>query len=244
MATGDVNDMVARIKGVLPTRWFPDPDSDGTSDTPVLDGVLTGIAWPWSQFYGMLQFVKLQTRIATATGSFLDIVTIDFLGSRLPRRNGEGDPSFRVRIMKEIVRSRATRQALIQVLTDLTGNTPVVFEPRWPPDTGGWGFLGMTVGTGLEFGSVDGTTPGAGGWGSLALPFQVFVTAFRGGGGGIANVGGFYTGSGWAGGGYGVGALEFASLSMSVGQITDDEINAAVAGVIPVATTAWVRISN
>lgn len=244
MATGDVNDMVARIKGVLPIRWFPDPNSDGTSNTPVLDGVLTGIAWPWSQFYGMLQFVKLQTRIATATGSFLDIITIDFLGTRLPRRNGEGDPSFRVRIMKEIVRSRATRQALVQVLTDLTGRAPVIFEPRWPPDTGGWGFLGMTVGTGLEFGSIDGTAPGAGGWGSLALPFQVFVTAFRGGGGGIANVGGFYTGSGWAGGGYGVGALEFASLSMSVGQITDDEINAAVASVIPVATTAWVQISN
>jgi hypothetical protein len=245
MATGDVADMVVRIKAVLPPRWFPEPNSDGSSNTPVLDGVLTGLAYAWAQVWALLQFTKLQGRIATATGSFLDIIAQDYLGSRIVRKPGQGDPSFRIRIMREIVRARATRPALIQVLLDLTGHAPIVFEPRWPPDTGGWGSLGMAVGTGLEYGSANGTIPGAGGWGSLTLPFQLFVTAFRGSGGGIPNVGGYYRiGTGPATGGYGIGAIEWASLSMSGGQVTDDDINAAIASVLPVATTAWTRISN
>lgn len=375
MATGDVNDMVGRMKAVLPSRWFPLPNPDGSTASPILDGILTGMAWPWAQIYLFGQFTQLQTRIATASGAFLDIISSDFLGKRLFRAPGQGDTSFRARILAEILRPRATRSSVIQALFDLTGRTPVIFEPRWPPDTGGYGFQGMTVGTNLAYGL-------AGGWGSMALPFQFFVTAYRAIGGGIAKVAGYgslcatemdltttgestivvstdvpplipnahvlkctmtssgshvagqiseigvadqnygiaiwvwipngssvssvafqaetgnaaaisgtapntsstsawqaatqiYTASGGAtslvlrvaaaspgaiiyatcarfdlaspvigqAGGYGVGAIEWGSLDMSAGHITDADIDAAIVNVLPVGTTAWTRIS-
>jgi hypothetical protein len=80
----------------------------------------------------------------------------------------------------------------------------------------------------------------AGGWGNLDLPFQCFVTAYRPTGSGIAVVAGW----GEPSGAYGQGAIEYASLAMVQGQITDADIYAAVADVLPVATIGWTRITN
>lgn len=235
MATGDVADFQSRLKVILPARWFSDT-------APVLDTLLAGFAAQWSVTWANVGFAQLQTRIATATGPFLDMAALDYVRGKIVRRPGEMDASFSARIRAEIVRPRATRAALVQALTDLTGRAPIVFEPARPADTGGYGFLGMTAGSGLAYGGSG--VAGAGGWGSLALPFQAFVTAYRATGGGIAAVGGYYTGSGWAGGGYSTGALEWGALSMSLGQITDSDIYAAVANVIPAGAEAWVAITN
>lgn len=80
----------------------------------------------------------------------------------------------------------------------------------------------------------------AGGWGNLALPFQFFVTAYRPLGVGIGYA------SGWAcgGGGYGQGFLEYANLAMMQGQVTDADICAVIASVLPVGVIAWTRISS
>ena len=215
--TGDADDFVQRLKAVLPPHWFGDT-------TPVLDAVLTGLATAWTWLYGMLTYARVQTRIATATDDWLDMISQDFFGARLPRRSGEADDSFRQRILLEIRRPRATRPALIEALTDLTGRTPVIFEPARPADTGAWNLA-------LGYGA-------AGAWGSLSLPCQCFVTAFRPLGSGIANL------AGWGAGGWGVGASAYASLSMVQGQVTDADIYAAVAGTLPAAVTAWTQISN
>ena len=138
----------------------------------------------------------------------------------------EPDAAFRVRIQKELVRERNTRNAVVSVLTDLTGRTPEVFEPSRPADTGGYG-----IGSG--YGLV-------GGWGSLALPYQCFVTAYRAHSSGIATVAGY----GGPTGGYGTGAIEYASLSMIQGQIADSDIEAAITRVMPCSAIAWTRISN
>jgi hypothetical protein len=101
----------------------------------------------------------------------------------------------------------------------------MVFEPSRPADTGAWnGRLGYGL---------------AGGWGSLMLPFQCFVTAYRAQGGGIASTAAY---GGPAG--YGQGAIQYASLAMLTGQITDSDIMAAAASIMPTATIAWTRISN
>lgn len=217
--TGDQEDMAARLRAVLPTHWFADR-------TPVLDGLLAGLgataSWAWS----LLQTVIAQTRLATASGSFLDMAAQDFFGTRLRRRAAQSDTGFRAAIGRELLRERGTRAALSGVVRDLTGREPVVFEPARPADTGAWGLA-------LGYGA-------AGGWGSLSLPFQCFVTAFRPSGSGIAQV------SGWgaAAGGYGAGKLEYGSPADVAGQVTDAEINAAIAGVMPTAAIAWTRITD
>jgi hypothetical protein len=217
--TGDASDMVRRLKAVLPARWFPD-------SAPLLEGLLAGLADAWAWAYSLLQYARQQTRIATATDGFLDLIAQDCFGSRLVRASGQTDEAFRAIIQREILRQRGTRAAVTSVLTDLTGRAPVVFEPARPADTGGWGLA-------LGYGA-------SGGWGNLGLPFQCFVTAFRPGGAGIPTVAGWGTGAG----GYGAGAVEYASLSMLQGAVTDSDINAAIAGVMPVAAIAWTRISS
>jgi hypothetical protein len=80
----------------------------------------------------------------------------------------------------------------------------------------------------------------AGGWGSLSLPFQFFVTAYRPAGIGIGTVSGW----GYGSAGYGQGPLEYASLGMMQSQVKDTDICTAITDVLPVGVIAWTRISN
>ena len=222
---GDQQDVLSRLRATLPTRWFPD-------DAPILTGLLSGLASAWSWIYDLLQYVKAQTRIETATDVWLDIIAQDYFGSRVTRRAGQSDGEFRNRVRRELFRERGTREAIISVLQDLTGRAPHVFEPGRTMDTGGYRAL-HGAGGGVAYGV-------AGGWGSLDLPFQCFISAYRPTGSGIAMV------SGWCrpSGAYCEGAIEYASLAMVQGQITDSDIYTAVADVMPAATIGWTRITN
>ena len=212
--TGDRADIVSRLKGVLPSRWFPDT-------TPVLDAVMSGLAAGWASLYALLASVRLQTRIATATGGFLDGCSADFFGAKLSRRTAETDQAFRSRIHTALVQEHATRPALVAAITALTGSAPTIFEPARPADTGAYN-------TGaLAFGA-------AGSWGSLSLPFQVFVTVRRPEPMGIATIAGYGT----------AGPLARASLSDAGGQVSDPDIYATVASVVPTASIAWTTITN
>ena len=161
---GDQQDILSRLKQVLPLRWFPD-------ETPVLDTLLNGVAWAWAWVYELLQYVITQARISTAETAWLDLIATDFFGSGLDRRVGENDDSYRHRILVELIRERGTRQAVISSLLDQTGRPPAVFEPANTLDTGGYGSISGHA-SGIAYGT-------AGGWGSLNLPFQFFVTAYR-----------------------------------------------------------------
>jgi hypothetical protein len=218
--TGDLSDMLARIKAVLPRAWFPDA-------TPVLDAMLTGVAAGWAWVYSLLAYVQAQTRVATATDVWLDVIALDYFGSGLQRRPAETDSTYRQRIHDELLRERGTRAAIVSILIDLTGRTPTIFEPARTSDTGGYTLGGIGYGVG-------------GGWGSLVLPFQCFVTAYRASGTGVGTVAGWGSGAG----GYGEGAIEYAGLAMIEGQTSDAEIAAAVASVLPATAIAWLRISN
>lgn len=220
MATGDQQDQFQRIKALIP-KWFSD-------DTPVLDALLRGFAYAKSFVYGLIVYASLQTRIKTATDGWLDMIAADFFGSSLLRKSGQSDSSFRNRIIINLFRERATRNGLVRVLTDLTGRAPVVFEPQRPLDTGSYG--GPLIGYGV-----------AGGYGSMMLPFQAFVTAYRPTSTGIPNVAGY----GVSTGGYSrASQAEIASMNMIQGAVTDDDIYAAIFSVKPVGTTIWTRIAN
>jgi hypothetical protein len=180
--------------------------------------------------YAMLRYAKSQTRIATASDIWLDLISWDFFGKRLKRGPSEGDDALRSRIMLEMFRERATRSAVETVLEELTGRAPIIFEAARSSDTGGYTSLDGQGG-GVAYNA-------AGGWGSLVLPFQCFVTAYRPNNGGIGQV------TGWGGfaGGYGIGAIEYASLDMAQAQVTDADIYSAITGVLPAATIAWTQI--
>jgi hypothetical protein len=219
MAVGDLSDMLARIKAVLPRAWFPDT-------TPVLDALLSGLASTWSALYQLLQYVNAQTRIKTASDVFLDVIAKDFFGNTLQRRRDEPDFVYRARISRNLLSPKATRPALENILMQITGRTPIIFEPMRPADTGCYD------GPALAYGQ-------AGGWGSLNLPNQFFLTAFRPQEDGIANVAGY-----GCCGGYGVGATEYVDFTMISNEVTDQEIITAVANALPAASIAWMRISN
>jgi hypothetical protein len=217
---GDTNDMLGRLKLVLPARWFADT-------TPVLDAVLTGLATAWSGLYTLLVTVGAQARIATAGGIFLDIASADYFGSALPRRAGEVDAAFSARIRANLLAPRATRAGLEQALTSLTGRAPAIFEPRNPSDTGGYNeyMLGYNV---------------SGGYGTMNLPFACFVTAYRANATPVSNAGGYNFGPG----GYDTAPMFYSNTSDNPGAIDDADIYAAAAAVMPTASIAWMNISN
>jgi hypothetical protein len=227
--TGDRNDMQTRLLAALPNGWFAD-------EAPILSALLGGLASAWAWAYSVLAYVRQQTRIATATDGWLDLIARDYGGPALGRQTGETDAAFSARIRRNLQALSGTRGALIVALTNLTGRAPAVFEPAYPPDTGGLGTSGLGWNT-------------AGGWGNLQLPYQCFVTAYRPAGGGIANSGGWSSLTATATpnlalGGWSTAALQYGSASLVEGQITDAQILATVANCMPAATIAWTALSD
>lgn len=221
---GDQRDMIGRIKSVLPDQWFADA-------TPILDAVLAGPAQAWLALHASIAWAARQLRFGSAAGLWLDALARDFFGSEMSRRTDEIDDLYRIRLRRELLRERGTRQAVVQALVDITGRVPVIVEPAHCGDTGAYGTRGMSRGTGLAYGQ-------AGVWGSLQHPFQVFVTTPRPAGHGQPG------GVGWGGGGYNLGQITYTDLDAIRGRITDQDISDAVKAVLPIGTTAWLRISG
>ena len=212
--TGDISDIVRRLKSNLPNRWFPD-------HTPVLDALLSGLASAWVAMYGLLGYTRSQTRIAFVSGNLLDGASVDFFGSRLTRVTNEPDHTFRLRLQNALVREHATRRSLQAALITLTGFRPRIFEPGRVTDTGAYGSPVMGYGV-------------AGAWGNLNLPFQVFVVARRPASPGIAVVAGYGT----------PGPLARATLSQIPGYLSDKDIENTVVSVLPTASIAWINITD
>lgn len=222
---GDTQDVFTRLKGSLPKRWF------GTvaDSTPILDAVLYGFATSLSFIYGLYAFAKLQTRIMWATGGWLDLIAADFFGpSGLIRKNGQSDSSYRALIIASLFREKATRKAIVISLQNLTGRTPVIVEPRRPADTMDYGVSTAGYGTGY--------------YGSLLLPYQAFVTAYRPISFiSIANVAGY----GISTAGYNRPSQAcYSPVANIQSPIADSDIFAAIDAVKPAGTEVWTNISN
>jgi hypothetical protein len=250
--------IILRLRSLIPAGWF-------APDVPPLQyAVLGGIAdvLTWSR--DRITDTRVQSRLQSATGLWLDIAAWDFFGSRFMRRRAEPDDSFRVRILAEIFRPRNTRAAIIGALQDLTGRTPQLFEPWNPGDCGAYGIGTLAYGGGRinpplitgYGGSIGGygvgglayvlpsppygQSAGAGCYGSLSYPNQIFVTAYRPMGGGIPNVSGYGT----PGGGYGVGAFAYVSLGQVASPVSDAEIYATVAATTAAGVVPWTAIQG
>jgi hypothetical protein len=225
MATGDENDFLSRIRALLPP-WFPNPSTAPPFITGLIDAYANMAAW----IYSLIQYVTLQTRIATATDGWLDLIAYDFLGPTLIR-GAMTDAQFRAAIIAAIFQARNTRAAIAQVLQSLTGQAPLILVPNGGDPPGyynGTGYYGSPTTVAFDNLQIDsaghtleidtagdqlaiaatytwsGPTP----LGSRGLPFQIFVTAYRGNG------------------------------------VTDAQIYAAVAATVSDGITGWVQIQN
>lgn len=166
MATGDTGDMLRRLRALLPP-WFPSPGS-----VPVLDGALTGIATTLSFVYSLYAYAILQTRIATATDAWLDIIAWTYFGAALGRNPGETDASFRGRILAGLIQPRVTVAAIQAALVELTGYPVRLIEPFAAGDTGAWKMRGS--GKPISFYRVDNITRPAL-WSGRGLNCQFFI---------------------------------------------------------------------
>lgn len=169
---GTTADIVARLRAVIPGAWFPLTAPDASvSATPVLDGLLEGVGWAWSYCYALMSFVIEQARIATASGSFLDMICADFFGLTIQRKSGEADDTFRNRLRANLLLPRATRGALTMTIAALVDETPIIIEPRNGVDTGGYGSYSVPNAGG---GGGYGTSALA--LGSANMPFQFLLS--------------------------------------------------------------------
>lgn len=218
---GTSADLTGRLKRVLPRGWFAD-------QAPVLGTVLSALSAAWSGLFQLLATTQAQTRIATATGIFLDMVSQDFLGGTLPRRPAEPDDAYRARVQRSVLRTHNTRADVVGAVVTLTNRPPRIVEPARIADTGCWNSAST-----FAYGA-------AGAWGTRRLPFQLMVNAYRPVGIGVARCFGYGTPAA----GYGVGAAQYITPSIAASQISDADIYAGIAAVLPAATTAWVTVSN
>jgi hypothetical protein len=222
----DAATFAVRLKCLLPKGWF-------ANNAPILGAVLGAFSDPWAWLSQTLTYVASQTRIETASDGWLDLIGVDFFGDSLRRRSGEADEIYRTRIKSSILMDAGTRQSLIDGVGRLTGSIVQVFEPFNCFDTGGYGGTDAPSGGGggsFAYGST-------GGWGSLELPYQVFITIVTGPQEGEP----MPIGYGGSRGGYSAGSLVYTSLSQTPGSLTDDDIRQIVKRLLPVNCVAWLR---
>jgi hypothetical protein len=222
MATGDTTDIQTRLRLALPKQWFP-------SDGVVIGAILGALATSWAWFYTLYAYIKLQSRVLTASDGWLDMIAGDFFGTSITRKANQTDTSFRSTIIVNLFRERATRKAVTLILTQLTGRAPVIIEPQRPADCGAYSAPNSGYGS-------------AGAYGSMLIPYQAFVKAFRPLTSGVPIIAGY----GNAPAAYGVASQggEYASMSMIIGTVQDADIYAAIDGVRPAASTLWTSINS
>jgi hypothetical protein len=235
MATGDANDIVRRVKRLIPTRWF-------AYVAPLRDAVVGGLADGAAWCYGWITYARSQSRLATANGLFLDIYVNDFLG-RFLQRNGLDDPTFSSLARATILKERVTRAGMAAAVTTLTGSAPWIFEPWNTGDTGAWSNSHQTYGQ-MGYGV------GIGGWGGMNYTAQVFMKVVRGANSGVPKAAGYGTyAGGWSGpntahgegGPY--GAIELAGSFVRLEGVTDQVIENLITYTRPTGVTVWLQIS-
>jgi hypothetical protein len=106
----NVNDFVVRLRNLLPKPWW---SKAALQPGGLMYVLLYGSAFALTGHKALqLDYIKNQTRILTASGANLDNISLDYLGTTLPRLPGESDASFRVRLIEAIIGPKVTLAAM------------------------------------------------------------------------------------------------------------------------------------
>lgn len=149
----NTNDFTQRQLKLLPP-WFG-------NISPVLQEILQGPASIDSFVYNLFKWLKLQMRLQTMSGDTLDLFAMDFFGERLERHLGELDNNYRKRIKTFLLMRGATRPAMIEMLTNLTGHVPIIFVPGQDSAFCNYSFCNYMF------------------LGSSSVPYEAWIIAFR-----------------------------------------------------------------
>lgn len=222
--TGDPADILSRVKQLIPKGWFQ-------WVAPYRDAIIGGLSDSASWCFGLIGYARAQTRLATAYGIWLDILSFDFLG-RFFVRAGAADDTFRALIRATILQERVTRAGMNNAVTALTNNVPWIFEPWNTFDTGAYS---SPVPTGPKYGQM-GYGIGMGGYGNMNLPGQAFMKVARRAASGVPGVSGYSDPiAGW-----GTGAIEYIGPTSELAGVTDDMIYRLISTTKATGTTIWV----
>ena len=124
----------ARIAANFPQNWAsPDAAQSGN-----LYALFLAIGTPLAALLQQLGYTAAAMNLRTETSPELDLASVDFFGTGLPRPPGMNDPTFSNLILSSIFKSAATRQAISSAIQNLTGIQPRMIEPWNPGDTGAW----------------------------------------------------------------------------------------------------------
>lgn len=126
MAIGDAANVLRRLNNNLaPFFGSNDPNIQAILQIYVTVGVFC---------YSQIEYVRQQTRIQTATGENLDLISQDYFGDEFPRRKSQTDTAYRKMLLALLLLERPTRKGLIEAITILTGIPPVPYEPWYVAD--------------------------------------------------------------------------------------------------------------
>jgi hypothetical protein len=112
--TGTTGDIQRRVKFLIPKRWF-------SFVAPIRDAIIGGLSDCTANLFSFIGYAKLQTRLATATGPWLDVFCYDYL-RRFLLRKGAIDDVFRKIIRATILQERVTRAGMTSAVSQLTRN--------------------------------------------------------------------------------------------------------------------------
>lgn len=153
----------ARIADLYPRGWA----SDDAKQSGNFFALLLAFGNQLQAIQGELAYALNAQRIQTETSPELDIASVDFFGGILPRPSGMNDADYAALIIGSLFQAVATRPALQQALTRLTGVPPRMLEPWSPGDTGAWDAP-------VSFWNADSVvTPAR--WGNGGIRYQGFI---------------------------------------------------------------------
>jgi hypothetical protein len=121
-----------RIADLFPPNWASD---DAKASGNVFALLLT-VGQKLTDVLEQVQYIQSAARVPTETTPELDNAGLDFFGGSLPRPIGMPDADYAALILSSLFKPAATRKAISDAITQLTGQTPRMVEPWNVTDTG------------------------------------------------------------------------------------------------------------
>lgn len=152
----------ARVAQLFPRGWA----SDDAKQTGNVYALLLSLGNQLQVTQQEVQYALAAQRLQTEQSPELDDASLDFYGGALPRGPGESNADFANDIIQKLFQPAATRSAISNALTVLTGFVPRMMEPWNVYDTGAWRYQ--------SYWNVD-TVQNPARWGNGGLRYQGFI---------------------------------------------------------------------